>query len=106
MTPNDFCYWLQGFFELNGKIEKLTKEQVIIIKQHLELVFTNISVTTPIKYPKWIKDGETCDDIVTVPCHNNKKLCLNTEAGLETPNEHDLNFYNHVNTVMRHAGSC
>jgi hypothetical protein len=38
MTPENFSYWLKGFFELSNK-EELTKHQVAIIKSHLSLVF-------------------------------------------------------------------
>lgn len=40
MKTRDFCYWLQGFFEISGtKLETLTEEQVKMIKSHLKLVF-------------------------------------------------------------------
>jgi hypothetical protein len=38
MTPQEFCYWLQGFFELSDS-EDLTQAQTISIKNHLNLVF-------------------------------------------------------------------
>jgi hypothetical protein len=38
MTSRDFAYWLQGLLEI-GKPETLNKEQVEIIKNHLNLVF-------------------------------------------------------------------
>jgi hypothetical protein len=43
MTPRDFCYWLQGYFELtgdgrNGIVECLSFEQKEIILKHIELV--------------------------------------------------------------------
>jgi hypothetical protein len=38
MTERDFAYWLQGFFEVSGAKE-LTKEQVQMIKEHLDLLF-------------------------------------------------------------------
>lgn len=38
MQPRDFCYWLQGFFELT-KTDELTPEQVGEIKKHLYNVF-------------------------------------------------------------------
>ncbi len=37
MTETHFCYWLQGIFELL-KPKSLSHEQVICIKQHLDLV--------------------------------------------------------------------
>jgi hypothetical protein len=45
MTERDFCYWLQGFIELNG-IEALSKEQVKIIQEHLQLVLNKVTFTT------------------------------------------------------------
>jgi len=41
MTSRDFCYWLQGFFELtidDGDIS-VSKEQAKMIRNHLNLVF-------------------------------------------------------------------
>ncbi len=42
MTSRDFCYWLQGWFELNGTIdhrEGATPETLNTIRNHLALVF-------------------------------------------------------------------
>lgn len=40
MTSRDFCYWLQGFFELAGtEAAFLTTEQSKIIRAHLNMVF-------------------------------------------------------------------
>ena len=39
MNASEFCYWLQGHFELADKTEGLTEAQVRIIKAHLNLVF-------------------------------------------------------------------
>ena len=38
MNERDFCYWLQGFFEL-AEAEELNREQLKAIKEHLQLVF-------------------------------------------------------------------
>ncbi len=38
MTPENFCYWLQGLLEVGNPYE-LDSEQVEIIKDHLALVF-------------------------------------------------------------------
>lgn len=38
MTSRDFCYWLQGAFEVNGSKE-MSAEQVECVKKHLSLVF-------------------------------------------------------------------
>lgn len=42
MTPNDFCYWLQGFMEISGT-KAIDKAQVAVIRKHLELVFANVT---------------------------------------------------------------
>lgn len=42
MTHSDFCYWLQGFFEINGATA-ITSEQAKVIEQHLALVFTKVT---------------------------------------------------------------
>jgi hypothetical protein len=38
MTSRDFCFWLQGFFELNGTAT-MTPEQADTVRRHLALVF-------------------------------------------------------------------
>lgn len=42
MTSRDFCYWLQGFFELKKTIdhrEGASKETMEMIEKHLAMVF-------------------------------------------------------------------
>ena len=43
MTARDFCFWLQGFFELTREPGRapaaLTAEQAELVKRHLALVF-------------------------------------------------------------------
>ncbi len=39
MTSREYCYWLQGFFELNVNDCVLTKGQIDCIRKHLALVF-------------------------------------------------------------------
>lgn len=38
MTSRDFCYWLQGHFEIEDPKE-INEKQLNIIKKHLALVF-------------------------------------------------------------------
>lgn len=40
MTAREFCYWLQGYFELSGQTG-FTEEQLAITKKHLALVFVH-----------------------------------------------------------------
>jgi len=42
MNSLDFVYWLQGFFELSEN-KKLTKKQVLIIKDHIALVLSKVT---------------------------------------------------------------
>ena len=42
MTPENFTYWLQGFFEISNP-NKLDETQVQIIKDHLDLVFNKVT---------------------------------------------------------------
>ena len=40
MNSRDFCFWLQGYFELvETNNSKLTKSQIQVIQDHLKLVF-------------------------------------------------------------------
>lgn len=38
MTSRDFCYWLQGYFEIAGA-GHFTIDQTVVVKRHLALVF-------------------------------------------------------------------
>lgn len=39
MNSRDFVYWLQGALEIFDPKEGLTKEQLAVVKKHLNLVF-------------------------------------------------------------------
>lgn len=57
MTPINFCYWLQGFFEISGE-SNITKEQGEMIKRHLALVFKHeIDAPDPTGELQQIHDG-------------------------------------------------
>lgn len=48
MTPENFCYWLQGFFEINRKntltpFINITPLQSQEIENHLNLVFHKVT---------------------------------------------------------------
>jgi len=38
MTSRDFCYWLQGYFEIS-KASTLSEEQTQDVRNHLNMVF-------------------------------------------------------------------
>lgn len=46
MTPENFCYWLQGYIELSN-CKSLTPEQVQMISDHLQLVFKKETLNIP-----------------------------------------------------------
>jgi hypothetical protein len=41
MESRDFCFWLQGFFELSDNASAITVDQTEMIKRYLDLVFVN-----------------------------------------------------------------
>lgn len=43
MTPENFCYWIQGMIELREDNNGLTIRQVQIIEDHLALVFDKVT---------------------------------------------------------------
>ena len=46
MTPENFCYWLQGWLELNTTVDHrdgATPETLKMIKDHLDLVFKKVT---------------------------------------------------------------
>ena len=75
MTPVNFCYFLQGFFEIS-EVDKeitLTPEQVKMIRAHLNLVFFHAidpetlkdkSELEKLKYKK-IHDGAKSGDTIS-----------------------------------------
>jgi hypothetical protein len=44
LKPENFTYWLQGFFEISGATT-LNEEQVKIVKEHLEMFFEKVVVS-------------------------------------------------------------
>lgn len=67
MTPQEFCYWLQGFIEIANPCG-MTGEQLQIIKDHLQLVFVKVTPTYPSIYPY------TCGPLV--PLYNSDVIKL------------------------------
>lgn len=57
MKPENFCYWLQGFFEISEQSNQntqLSSKQIETIKNHLNLVFAHsidMQATEHIKDP-------------------------------------------------------
>jgi len=61
MKSRDFCYWLQGLFEL-GEVEALTPAQTACIRNHLNLVFLHE-----------IDPSEPGDPVVSQAVHDGSK---------------------------------
>ncbi len=66
MSPEQFTFWLQGFFELTDS-KNLSANQVKMIKEHLGLVF--IKVTAPLdQKPKGFNDDSiAAEDLFPLP---------------------------------------
>jgi len=62
MTPEQFVYWLQGFFEISNA-EALSRLQTEIVKDHLALVFRKM---TP-DYSVFEKKTDCADGIDYIP---------------------------------------
>lgn len=50
MTPEQFTYWMQGFFEVQNPIS-LDENQTQIIKDHLKLVFEKQTPNRHFNFP-------------------------------------------------------
>lgn len=54
LTPEQFCYWLKGFIEMNPEA-MITHTQWLILKDHLNLVFKK---ETPLRqFPNFSTPG-------------------------------------------------
>lgn len=42
MKPEEFCYWLQGTFEMTD-LQELDEKQTATLKRHLNMVFEHIA---------------------------------------------------------------
>lgn len=54
MTPEQFCYWLQGYFELKQTIDHrdgATPETMKVIEDHLKTVFVKVTPTAKAPTP-------------------------------------------------------
>lgn len=46
MSPENFCYWLQGYFEIaesGEQLESLDEDQIQVIQEHLALVLHRVT---------------------------------------------------------------
>lgn len=56
MDSVNFCYWLQGLFEL-GNVKELNEQQVEVIKNHLNLVFKH-DIDPKVESSSWLSKDE------------------------------------------------
>lgn len=42
MKPEEFCYWLQGVFEMTD-VQEFDEKQTATLKKHLDMVFEHIA---------------------------------------------------------------
>ena len=66
MTPVNFCYFLQGYFEISNS-NTLTPEQVKMIRAHLNLVFFHAID------PETLKDKSEIDKLKYQKIHDGAK---------------------------------
>ena len=69
MTPENFVYWLQGYFELNdaivsmdpAKVEFIGPQQIKVIKDHLKLVLKKKTPSFPFIFQPSLTPGVRLD---------------------------------------------
>lgn len=59
MQPLEFCFWLQGMFEI-GNPTTLDANQVSVIKDHLKLVFNKVTPERSAPVLKDVMDSSVC----------------------------------------------
>lgn len=84
MQPIEFCYWLQGFIEIQDPGE-ISYKQVDIIKEHLKLVFSKVTPdrSTLNTYPS-VCGGNILTNAISDQHCVTKKLCDNNDKAIWT----------------------
>lgn len=96
MKAQEFCYWLQGFFELQNP-QSLDLKQTELIKRHLKMVFIHEPIANPfcnflngfftIENPQFIAEEKTLiikNELDKVFTHVVKKEVKNTQVDKNT----------------------
>lgn len=68
MTPEQFVYWLQGFYEISGN-ELAPTARDIIIRDHLKEVFRKVTPSYQ-QNPSPLQQQCKCGTNVLCPLHN------------------------------------
>lgn len=77
MTSRDFCYWLQGHFEIS-ETKNLGERETAMIKRHLELVFKHEidpSIPDPSGVLQLIHDGKAIPSGQPIPGDEQQYRC-------------------------------
>lgn len=56
MSPEQFCYWLQGLIENLPTGKNITKAQLQSVRDHLATVFVKVTPGPGSLYDKWTKE--------------------------------------------------
>jgi hypothetical protein len=92
MTSRDFCYWLQGYFELTGN-NIVSENQVQCIKNHLNLVFKHeIDPSIDLNNPEIKTELQKIHDGII----QSKPFVLNSEVSGNSPVNIDFDKFKDV----------
>lgn len=101
MSSLEFCYWLQGYFEIRREEVGLSDKQIEIIKDHLQLIFNKVTPNrnVPNYYPSI---GSVITPTSLQYCaSDNRKLC-SVDYNENILSGDDLNWI----TYSNHCASC
>ena len=96
MTPRDFSYWLQGFFEISNEDVTLSHRQIQIIKDHLNLV---LNKETPDRSTEEGGDDVPPDKYPQISCQDEFNSWLANMGGV-------LPDYDSPLCTLKHQESC
>lgn len=75
MTSRDFCYWLQGHFEISDKTS-LNERETTLVKRHLAMVFKH-------EIDPSFKDADELRELHTPPTQS--KISGPSRSSLDLP---------------------
>ena len=110
MTPENFCYWLQGLFEV-GNPQELSRAQLVIVKEHLQLVFikktTNEQTTQEESLPATpgnTKNYNSFTDKILIKSFEIKNATFNL-YNVSGPKEHLVAKVENTNLIVSNIGA-
>ncbi len=82
MDSLQFCYWVQGFFEMTDS-KNLTEAQVAMIKEHLQLVFNKVTQPLPTAYiPTVWTQGVGTTSIADLGLNKTRAYCSSQDSNI------------------------